>query len=310
MDSPGPPILHEVKLPGSGAGGKLEGLRHEPKLSLRHEVKLSEVQQQVRDGRLGLLCEKSQNWDIRALKRVPQHCKSWSVSYFYSEKISRPKTESVVLLQEKPTLYFSIPRKSPDMRPRPTLTDSLFREKLSIAEINIHPNGIVCLFILLLLLSMCQPPSLQLWTKPRQLNLLNTPPPQNEGQKMCSKCSCSLFPVDHPPPPYTLDPQPGVDKKLPYVKFWEFLGFLPPTSPSDPFPRALKKCAQENIHPNGIVCLFVLLLLLSVDRPPPPSKGGSQNIQDLFQFLLPCRPPLTPLHFRPSAWGRQKTPIC
>ena len=40
-DAPLRPLLHEVKLPGLGAGGsKQEGLRHKPKLSLHHEVKL------------------------------------------------------------------------------------------------------------------------------------------------------------------------------------------------------------------------------------------------------------------------------
>ena len=38
-DAPLSPLLHEVKLPDLGAGGsKQEGLRHEPKLSLHHEV--------------------------------------------------------------------------------------------------------------------------------------------------------------------------------------------------------------------------------------------------------------------------------
>ena len=43
-DSPSPPLLHEYKLPGPGAGGtEQEGLRHEPKLSLLHEDKLSGI---------------------------------------------------------------------------------------------------------------------------------------------------------------------------------------------------------------------------------------------------------------------------
>ena len=42
MDSPGPPLLHEVKLSGPVAGGPLVcRLRQEGKLTLRHEVKLS-----------------------------------------------------------------------------------------------------------------------------------------------------------------------------------------------------------------------------------------------------------------------------
>ena len=39
-DSPGPPLLHEVKLPGPEAGGCVCRLRQEGKLALLHEVKL------------------------------------------------------------------------------------------------------------------------------------------------------------------------------------------------------------------------------------------------------------------------------
>ena len=49
------PLLHEVKLPGSGAGGSChEGLRHEPKLSLPHEVKLcSHISQELNPDAFG-----------------------------------------------------------------------------------------------------------------------------------------------------------------------------------------------------------------------------------------------------------------
>ena len=65
MDSPSPPLLHEVKLSGLVAGGlQVVRLRQEGKLALLHEVKLSglpagglQVVRLRQEGKLALLHE-------------------------------------------------------------------------------------------------------------------------------------------------------------------------------------------------------------------------------------------------------------
>ena len=68
-----PPLLHEDKLPGSGAGGSSQvGLRHEPKLSLCHEVKLSGDLHQVQSrGTVDQSGEKPSLQDPNIKSRVP-----------------------------------------------------------------------------------------------------------------------------------------------------------------------------------------------------------------------------------------------
>ena len=72
-----PPLLHEVKLPGLGADGSVQvGLRHEPKLSLPHEVKLCGLCLQESD--LSTLCLHLAS-PLYSSKLQPE---SWSVLLF------------------------------------------------------------------------------------------------------------------------------------------------------------------------------------------------------------------------------------
>ena len=88
------PLLHEVKLPGLGAGGsKQEGLRHEPKLSLRHEVKLSKglcqfliAAEKFHPSSINclfiLLLHSAILHQATPLSPVPQHFRPWNPGIF------------------------------------------------------------------------------------------------------------------------------------------------------------------------------------------------------------------------------------